>query len=218
MTKFAKTQRVAPSGGKSLAPMGSYAVASPRCKVCTFPERRLIDNMLALGWTRAEVRRHWNDVIEAQTGEVEYFKKSSVENHALKHLSIQDSAVRRILERRAELEGIDVEMIEGFIMTKTGVAEVLVHKGLEALQRGDTQVEPKEIIGAIDTLIKLEEKRSVVAEEVMLREIRAFMRAVERNVDPELFEKIREDYRAELGETARPAIAATVVQDEEEEE
>jgi len=218
VAKFSKTNR-APTGRNLPAVLGSFSVASAQCKVCQFPERRLIDNMLALGWTRAEVRRHWNDVIEAQSGEKDYFKKSSMENHALKHLSIQDSAVRRILERRAEMEGIDVEMIEGFIMTKTGVAEVLVHKGLESLQSGDTRVEPKEIIGAIETLIKLEEKRSVVAEEVMLREIRAFMKAVERNVDPELFEKIRADYRAELGEPERPAIPVSAdIEDETEEE
>jgi hypothetical protein len=193
------------AGGGAAVPMGRFHIVEPKCHVCQHPSRREIDMQLALGWSRAEVRRFWNHIIEVETGEADYFKKSSIENHANKHLSSDDAAHRRILETRARLEGIDVDLVEGFILTKQGVAENLLYKGLEALQRNETVVEPKEILGAIDTLMKLEEKRSVVAEEVMLQEIRAFMKAVKRNVDEETLEQIYIDYRLELGEV-QPAI------------
>jgi hypothetical protein len=206
MATFKKTGFPARRGGPP-APMGSFAVADPRCKVCKHPQRREIDMMLALGWSRAEVRRYWNDIVASESGgeETDYFKKSSVENHAAKHLSAHDAAVRRIVERRAELEGIDVAAVEGFILTKSGVAEALIQKGLQSVHTGDTLVEPKDMLSAIQVLIELEEKRSVVAEEVMLREIRAFMAAVKNNVDEDLWDQIYADYKAELGE--RPAAA-----------
>jgi hypothetical protein len=205
MATFKKTGAPRPKGGPPAA-MGSFQIVEPRCRVCQHAQRREIDMMLALGWSRAEVRRYWNRIIEAETGEKDYFKKSSVENHANNHLSAHDAAVRRILERRAELEGIDVDAVEGFILTKTGVAESLIHKGLASLHEGTTIVEPDQILKAVDTLIKLEEKRSVVAEEVMLREIRAFMAAVKKNVPDELWDTIYADYKAELGE--RPSAPA----------
>jgi len=205
MAEFKKTlkgrSRVGPP-----PPLATYTVSEPRCKVCTFAQRREVDMQLALGWGPAAVRRFWNQIIEAEGGEADYFKKSSVESHANKHLSVKDGAVRRILERRAELEGMDITAVEGFLTTKSGVAEALVHLGLESLHKGDTMVEPKDILAAVQTLMQLEEKRSVVAEEVMLREIRAFMAAVKRNVDEKVWEAIYRDYKLELGEPLPAAI------------
>jgi hypothetical protein len=156
--------------------------------------------MLSLGWSAAATRRHWNQ-IEAQGGDDEdYFKKSSMENHARKHLSSLDAANRNILEARARAEGMDVDMVEGFILTKSAAAEMIVHQGLAALQRGDANVEAKDILAALETLMKLDESRSTVAEEVMLREIRAFMAAVKRHVSDDLWKAIHDDYKAELGE------------------
>jgi hypothetical protein len=211
MAQFKKTGapgRRQPPGGPH-GPLGTFNISVPQCKVCQDPRRREIDMMIALGWSIAQTRRHWNEIVKAETGVDDYFKKSSMENHAANHLSARDAAVARILERRAELEGIDVDKVEGFIFTKTGVAESVILRGMEAMQSGETTVEPKEILAAIDVLMKLEEKRSVVAEEVMLREIRAFMKAVKKNVgeDSPLWDQIMVDYKVELGE-APPEQAA----------
>jgi len=200
--------------------LGAFYIVEPKCKVCMHPQRREIDMMLALGSTRAEVRRFWNHIIEVEShGEdTNHFGKTSIENHANKHLSVHDTAVRRILERRAELEGIDVNAIEGFLLTKQGAAESLVYQGLEALAAGETVVEPREILVAIETLMKLEEKRSVVAEEVMLREIRAWSNAVKRVVPEEMWPEVVAAYKAELGEVvpAFSSIATPSMEDDVE--
>jgi len=213
----ARKQRLVAGGTVPVAaPLGTFLVVAPLCKVCNHPNRREIDMMLALGWSQRECTRYWNDLIEAETGDVDFFSKSGMGTHAQKHLSVKDAAIVRIIEERARLEGMDVEAVRGFILTKQAVAEAIVHRGLELMQRDDAVVEPKDVLAALDLLMRLEEKRSVVAEETMLREIRAFMNAVRRNVDESLLEQIYADYRIELGEV--PPAVQLLPPDEEDDD
>lgn len=206
MAKFKNPRQITQRAGQAPPVAPSFQIIEPRCKVCTHPQRREIDMMLALGWSQAEVIRHWNNIMELMDiPESEWFKPTSMSSHANKHLSINDAANRRVIEARARAEGIDIDTVEGFILTKTGIAEALIGAGLQSLHRGHTTVEPKDILTAIKTLTELEENRSAQAEEAMLREIKAFTTAVKKNVPEEMWSQIYEDYEKELGKV-NPAI------------
>ncbi|MEM3097557.1 MAG: hypothetical protein QXU32_02410 [Nitrososphaerales archaeon] len=157
--------------------------------------------MLATGWSQRAVMRHWNAIIEAETGQSNYFNHTNVWIHANRHLSVRDAAIKNILEERARLDGIDIKSVEGFIRTKAGTAEAIISSGLESLYAGQTIVEPKIILDAIRVLMELEEKRASLVEEEMLREIKAFMAAVKRVVPEDMWSKIYEEFEIELERT-----------------
>lgn len=194
-----KTNKPA-SGGPPAVP-STFQIVEPRCKVCKFANRREIDVMLATGWSQAAVLEYWNNVMSRE-GQEDYFNPMNISNHARKHLGVQDAAVRRILEERARAEGVDIETVENTIRTKTGTVETLIAGGLESLHHGHTVVEPKVILDAIKMLTELEEKNSEILKEEMMREIRAFMAAVKKNVPDEMWETIFEDYAKELKKTS----------------
>jgi len=227
MAKFKTPQQAASGGGSRRSQAVSVArpnlpdIIEPRCKICTHPQRREIDMMLALGWSQSAVISHWNQIMKLQDlPEDEWFKKTSMSTHSRKHLAIHDAGVRRILEDRARAEGIDIDLVEGFIRSKTGVAEALIGAGLESLHRGHTTVEPKDILIAIKTLAELEENRAALAEEQMLRDIKAFTTAVKRVVPEEMWEDIYDTYEAELGKVnlaiSPPDVEQDIIVDAEE--
>ncbi len=157
--------------------------------------------MLSLGWSQSMVIQHWNDYM----GE-DYFKKDSMSNHSRKHLSARDSGVRQIYEERARQEGMDLEATKGFILTKAATAEAIILAGLESMQRGDTMVEPKDILKAIEVVKALERDQAVVAQDEMKKQTRAFMTAVKKNVPETLWKQIYDDYEIELGTKVPAAI------------
>lgn len=199
MFKNPRRQIVA-RGGAQVAPRQDFQIMEPKCKVCTHPQRREIDMMLALGWSQADVIRHWNGIMELQgLPKEECFTRSGMSSHVTRHLSLNDKANTRIIEARARAEGIDIDTVEGFILTKQSAAEILVAKGLDSLHRGHTTVEPKDILTAIQTLDKLEKDRASMLEETMLRELRAFTEAVKSVVPEEDWELIYQRFEENVG-------------------
>jgi hypothetical protein len=218
MARF-KIPKQTSGGGGTPSVRQTFDIVEPRCKVCTHPQRREIDMMLALGWSQADVIRHWNNIMELQgLPKSEFFMRNGMSTHVKKHLSIKDAAIRRIIEARARAEGLDIELVEGFILTKQGVAEALIAAGLESLHRGDTTVEPKDILTAIKIISELEADRVAQAEEVMLQEIKAFTAAVKKVVPEEKWKEIYEAYEQELGKITNLAIMPANQDIPEEEE
>jgi len=169
--------------------------------------------MLASGWTQASVRRFWNIALDP-TGETEFFSKNNISTHARRHLSSSDQAVRQIWEERARQEGLDIESEHTFLLTKTAALQNLAYKALEQLNAGTLEIKGADLISAIKTLAELEASQSGLAEDEMLREMRAFADAVRLNVPEELWDKIYEDF-LRLADTGPRAIMPATVDAEE---
>lgn len=149
--------------------------------------------MLATGWSQANVRRHWNNNL----GE-EAFSAMNISIHARNHLTTKDAAVRRIMETRAKQEGIDVDGVHDYIVTKTAVLDLIIQSGIQGLHLGHTLTEPREMIAAIQLLDKMESEWKESAIDEMLREFRAFSDAVKEVVPPEQFAEIYDKFEATL--------------------
>ena len=183
--------------GNHPVPRPSFTITEPRCKVCQYPHRREIDMMLATGWSQASVRRYWN-AIENPDDDGEFFSTNSLSRHARNHLDIRDAAITKIVAERARQEGIDVAVVEGFLLTKAGVAETIVAEGIRSLHDGHTTAEVRDVLAAVKLIKELEENRLAVAEEEMIKEIKAFTTAVKKNVPEDLWDLILADFEAEL--------------------
>lgn len=160
-------------------------IVEPKCKVCSSPHRREIDMMLATGWSNVAVMNHFNQI----AGEG-FFNKHNIGRHKSRHLSTRDAAVRRIIEERARQFGVDVDNVEGFIVTKAAVLDTIIQSGMEGIHRGDTFVEPKDVLTAVQQLDKFESEWKETAIDEIMSEFKAFTEAVKEIVGEEQYEAI----------------------------
>ena len=202
--KNEKQQRQRPGASQDQnlpAPLPIYEVSEGKCKVCQSPHRREIDMMLATGWSQTSVMKHWNQIL----GE-DYFKPNNISNHARKHLTSKDAAVRRIMEERVRQQGIDIESIEGFITTKAAVLDTIIQTGLQNLHQGHTVAEAREVLQAVQLLDKMEAEWKETAIDELMTEFRAFSEAVKEIVPEEMAERIFDLFEAKLDKRAAPVL------------
>lgn len=194
-----KTQPPRPGTGASNlpVPVGYFEISEGKCKICQSAHRREIDMMLATGWSQASARRHWNQVLEPTHGS-DYFTHANFSNHARKHLTTKDAAVRRIYEERARQMGMDIDKVEGFIVTRQAVLDTIIHSGLEALHLGHTVAESRDVLQAVQLLEKLESEHKEQAIDELLRDFKAFMEAVKEVVGEDMYETIYERFEGKL--------------------
>lgn len=184
------------------APQIAYSeVKASRCKCCQSPYRREIDMLLVSGWHQTDVARHFNQVM----GE-EYFSKMNISRHARLHLSAQDAAVRRIIEKRARQELGDIDAIEGSIVTRSAVLETLIQRALEQLNAGVMELKGQDIMSAIDKLEKLESEIKDTAIDEMMNEFKTFAAIVKEEVGDERFAEIFARFEKKMDDRTRPAL------------
>ncbi len=98
------------ASGKEAPPV----IHEPRCHVCTSPHRHFIEGLLIKGANYLWISEN----VPGQEGSV--IDRRSVSNHAKKHMSYQDSAIRAILEEEANTAAQNYE---------EGVKGAIIHRG-----------------------------------------------------------------------------------------
>ena len=200
MGKFDKHKKQAAKGkdGASAKPRGltGFQISIPQCKVCQSPSRRHIDRFLVLGVPAAQVADQYS-----QIDDVTYSRKS-MNNHKNKHLSLHDSAVRRLVEKRAEEAGMDVEEATESLLTARSVLETLVHKGHEGVVSGKTTVRPEDMMAALKHLKEADEEyydvKLQMIKEDFSRELEAFIDAVRKEVPGDMHKQIMTRFKQNM--------------------
>lgn len=188
--------------GQSLIPGAAMEIVEPKCKVCMSPHRREIDMLLATGgWSDTAIANHFNNFLGDG-----FFSKHSIGRHKKRHLSVRDAAVRNIIEARARQFGVDVEEVEGSILTKAAVLDTIIATGIDSLHRGDTVVEARDVLAAVATLDKFESEWKETAIDELLAEFKLFMEAVKSHVPEELYAAIYETFEAKLDARSGPTL------------
>lgn len=181
----------------------AFEITNPQCKVCNLDPliRRTVDMQLATGWRQVDVLTYLDEVASESA-----INHVNISTHARKHLGAKNAAANRIIASRVKQFGIDVDSVEGFLLTKQAVLDVLVHSGLENVLKGHTLVEPKDIIAAIAALTSLEEDMGANMDE-MLKEFHAFSDAVKKFVPADMWDKIYDQYEKNLQDATPKALA-----------
>lgn len=190
------------SESKSQAPARSskieFQVTVPQCKVCQSPNRPYIDRLLTLGIPASQIA----DQYSAIDG-ISYSRKSMA-NHKNKHLTLRDAAIRRIVEKRAEEAGIDVEQTAETLLTSRSILEAMVHRGYESFISGETKVRPEDLMAALKQLQDEESEYYQVQLELLDKryreELDAFMTAVQMIVPPGMHQDIIMEFKRRVGE------------------
>ena len=168
----------------------SFEIVEPRCNICKSKWRRTVDQLLAIGVPYAEIARQF---------ETEGFNRKSIANHRERHLSIEGAVVRQILEEKSKQMGEDIENGKKIILTRKGVLEVALMKGYQGVISGDTVVEPREMIGIVQQLEKMDETSSAAQVEELNLQFNAFLDSVKKIAPQSIWDQIVSEFEKQLG-------------------
>ena len=156
-------------------------ISEPRCSICKSKFRRTIDQLLVMGVSFAEVSRQFED---------EGITRRALSNHKRKHLSVEQAAIRRVIEEKARQIGEDVENTSRLLLTRKGYMEVAMMKSYQAILDGTLTPEPRDVVHMIALMEKMEKDSATVQVDEMMRDFNAFTKAVKEVVGQEDYDKI----------------------------
>ncbi len=186
------------NGGKPKPPakrQKSHQVTEPRCHVCQSKHRTAIERELVLGTSYKRL------------GEIYEIDRRSISNHDQQHLRVEDAAIRELVRREAESrEEVIEEGVSGAIRRRTYLEQAL-RAAHEALLNGEVIVEPKDALGVIERLEKLDEHSSAAAVDEIRTQFFAFLQAVKEQVARDQWEKINLRTKELVGASKRSSQA-----------
>lgn len=122
----------------------------PRCRVCNSPLRYEAEEHIVAGVSFKRI----NDRMPEGTPP---FSDRSLRRHHKLHMSLEQSEMRGIVERRSERIGRRIEDAEEALVDGITLLEVAVQKGFEAIATGEAKVTIREAISAVKILADLGE-------------------------------------------------------------
>ena len=166
----------------------------PRCRVCRNDRLRMkVNDMLATGVSYAMILRALqkdNDHLDTP----DRVTIDSIRNHTARHFPVQNVAkatYRRILERRAQENGIDFVKGVATAITPMAFFETVMVRGYETLVDPDTKVDVNTgmiAAGRLQALIDSRAGRTSMAD--ILFKMDRIINAIHDTVPPELWEVI----------------------------
>jgi replicative superfamily II helicase len=156
-------------------------IVEPRCSVCKSKFRRTMDQLLVMGVAFSEISRQF---------ETEGITRRALSNHKRKHLSVEQAAIRKVIEEKARQIGEDVENTKSLLLTRRGYMEVAMMKSYQSILDGTVVPEPRDIVHMISLMEKMEKDTAAVQVDEMMRDFNAFTQAVKEVVGQEDYDKI----------------------------
>ena len=188
----------------------------PRCRVCRNDEvREKVNDMLATGTSYAFIVRALA-AENAKLGARDRVTVDSVRNHCGRHFPVQSVAratYRKILERRAEENGVDFVNAVATAITPMAFYETVMVKGYETLVDSDTKVDVSTGMIAAGRLQAMIESRtpSMLNMWVQLnRIIDAIHSSVPEELWPEILRKLDGDEETQFGGRPRRTFEPNV--------
>jgi hypothetical protein len=119
-----------------------------QCKVCQSPHRYEVEQQIIAGRVWSQIERH----LKTTDPEVDLTARNIKDHYQNNHLPLEQEVGRRIIERRAEQMGRSLDTGVDSMVDGVTAAELVVQKGVEALQRGELQVDVKDMLAAAKLL------------------------------------------------------------------
>jgi len=189
MTRFGGQNNNSAGGGGGGGATVSFPVEEiiePRCSICKSRFRRTMDQLLVMGVPFSEISRQF---------ETEGVTRRALSNHKRKHLSVEQAAIRQVIEERARQIGEDVDNTRKHLLTRKGYMEVAMMKSYQAILDGTLTPEPRDIVQMIALMEKMEKDTSASQVDEMMREFNAFTQAVKEVVPADLYDRVLYNFK-----------------------
>ncbi len=201
----------------------------PRCRVCSAgdPEKapprgeevhRVVHQMLVQGRTYRDILTAASPLMEGWP-EQRKLTYHSIRRHQLRHLPVDELAVRQIVERRAAERGLQIALGTGPLVTTAGVLELVRQRGFEALAGREVVPTVRETVEAARLLDELEkEAGSRIGLAELTRQVEVFLDVVRQRLTPDQWATVVAEVEARLTAPALEAATDSPTKEEEEEE
>ena len=173
-------------GGGTTVSFATEEIVEPRCSVCKSRFRRTMDQLLVMGVPFAEIARQF---------ETEGINRRSLSNHKRRHLSIEQAAIRQVIEEKARQMGEDVDNTRRHLLTRRGYMEVAMMKSYQGIVDGTIVPEPRDVVHMIALLEKMEKDTAATQVDEMMRDFNAFSQAVKEVVPPDMYDRILYNFK-----------------------
>jgi hypothetical protein len=166
----------------------------PRCRICRNDRvRKKVNDMLAGGLGYHMILRALNED-NAKLKKPDRITIDSVRNHTARHFPVQNVAqatYRRILERRAQENGVDFVNAVATAITPMAFYETVMAKGYATLVDPDTKVDVSTgmiAAGRLQALVESRASGTNVAQ--LIAQLDRIIRAIHDSVPEELWDEI----------------------------
>lgn len=177
------------TGGGATISFPTDEIVEPRCSICKSRFRRTMDQLLVMGVPFSEISRQF---------ESEGINRRSLSNHKRKHLSIEQAAIRQVIEEKARQIGEDVDNTKRSLLTRRGYMEVAMMKSYQSILDGTVVPEPRDVLGMIAMMEKMEKDTSSAQVDEMMRDFNAFTQAVKEIVGDNQYDLILNRFKGLL--------------------
>lgn len=160
-------------------------IVEKRCKVCMHAYRNVIDRMLVLGVSYAQIQIEF-----AQDDPAASVNRKSLSNHHKKHMTYEDRAIREILEEEAKRVIENVDEAKQTLVTTRGFQTTMLVKAYQMMLDGTLKMEARDIITMIAQMEKMNDESAAVEKEELMREFNLFVKSVKAVVPLELWNDI----------------------------
>lgn len=156
----------------------------PQCKTCQSPHRLLIENALLQGRTYKAIERELEGLDPGPMGNP---NAEGISHHYKEgHLPLPQAVQRRLIERRAEEIGINMESAVDSLVDKVTVAQSIVQKGWEMLAADQAAPTVAETISAIKLLHDIEKQsEQSLDQEAWVQSVQIMMEVARELMDDE---------------------------------
>lgn len=200
-----------PSGGRNNVPPplpgwpSSETVSDPRCHVCASKHRAQIDREILLGHAYATLARRYQEDYGDDS-----ITRRSVMNHAKKHMTLEDAALREIIEQRYDEDKGNVSEAVGIILGQKSMLQTLMYKGYKSALSGETKIEVKDWLTIVSELKRLIVSESDLETEELKHDFQYFLESVKETVSIDDYEKIAVRFN-EKRDGQRPKVLAELI-------
>ena len=177
----------------------TYAIRNEaRCRVCSLPDKglpegdrvlRLIDRSLVRFAPYKAILRYIQPFMEGWPAK-DRPGYASIRNHARRHLRIDETLVREIVERRAAAQ--DKKILDGIepLITRAAVLEAVVQTGVADLAAGVIVPKVSDILTASKALEDIDESSAQLQLKRLQEEFELIVQAIREVVAPDVWPEI----------------------------
>lgn len=162
-------------------------ITNPQCKVCNSPHRREIERLMVSGIGNPRIC-----VFMEAAGET--FNRQNLDRHKANHMSIEEAVIAEMWAHHARNALLDPDEMEGLIVTREGMLDVMLQYAKQAMERGEIMWSAQDILKVMDKQRELEAAKSTTKIDAMLREADAFGAAVRTVCPPDMWNQIYQQY------------------------
>ena len=181
-------------GGKPPAKKsaGLPRVTEPRCHVCQSEWRTEIERSIMLTHSYASIADKFESL------GIQGITRKGIATHAKRHMTIEQEAVRKIVEDEARNWAENVEEHKGFLLGQKALLETGLMKAWEKMLSGDMDVAWKDVILILERIDRLEARREDAKGEAAYNELQMFMDAVKEVVPEDQWFAIGQAYQKKI--------------------